>query len=53
MKEEQVRGMGCRCDRKVGYEGQWRSTRRRDGRWWVMEECRKKGWGVVGDGGEP
>lgn len=25
-------------DWRVGYGGQWRSTGRRDGRWWVTEQ---------------
>lgn len=32
-------------DWRVGYGGQWRSTGRRDGRWWVTED--KEGWDAV------
>lgn len=27
-----------------GLDGRWRSTERKDGTWWVMEEDDREGW---------
>lgn len=33
----------------IGHDGGCRSTGRKDGTWWVMEEDSRDGWDTVGD----
>lgn len=35
---------------RTGHDGECR-TGRKDRTWWLMEEHRKEGWDLVGDGG--
>lgn len=36
---------------RKGHDGGCRRTGRRDRTWWLMEEYRKEGWDLAGDGG--